>query len=261
MPTARPRFSPSKAALSKARLLGSSSAAPTPCAARAASRTSRLGRERADEAGGGEQAGADDQQAAPAIMVAERAAEQEQRRQRQEIGVDHPLHVGRAGAVAGADRGQRDVEHAALDERQARGEDAGGERPARVVRARLLKRRDVLDRRGGVERDRPSSASTRRAATTSHSDSTTRQAATSAAAIGLAMASASSPPVATSSPVETAMLLNGSGLALTRVRAPALPAWAIERRAAAEQEAGDLPAGVAAIDDREAEQARRRAAG
>ena len=48
----------------------------------------------------------------------------------------------------------------------------------------------------------------------------------SAAAIGLAMASASRPPVATSSAVETMTLEKGSGLALTRVRAPALPAWA-----------------------------------
>ena len=69
-------------------------------------------------------------------------------------------------------------------------------------------------------------AARRRAASTSHSDSMTRIAAISAAAIGLAMASASRPPVAISSAVETAMLLNGSGLALTSVRAPALPAWA-----------------------------------
>ena len=40
------------------------------------------------------------------------------------------------------------------------------------------------------------------------------------------MASASRPPVATSSPVETTTLEKGSGLALTIVRAPALPAWA-----------------------------------
>ena len=76
----------------------------------------------------------------------------------------------------------------------------------------------------------------------------------SAAAIGLAMASASRPPVATSSAVETTTLEKGSGLALTSVRAPALPAWATKRRAAAEQEAADLPGRVAAIDDREAEQ-------
>ena len=82
-----------------------------------------------------------------------------------------------------------------------------------------------------------------------------------AAAIGLAIGSASRPPVATSSPVETTMLEKGSGLALTSVRAPAFPAWAMKRRAAAEQEAADLPGGVAGIDDRHRQQARRRAAG
>ncbi len=43
VPTARPRFSPEKAALRVARLFGSSSAAPIPCNARAARKTARLG--------------------------------------------------------------------------------------------------------------------------------------------------------------------------------------------------------------------------
>ena len=60
--------------------------------------------------------------------------------------------------------------------------------------------------------------------------------------------------MATSSPVETAMLEKGSGLALTRVRAPGLAGMGDEGRAAAEQEAGDLPGRVAGIDDGEAEQ-------
>ena len=65
-------------------------------------------------------------------MIAERSAEQQQRRKRQQISVDDPLHFLGAGAVAGADRGQRDAEHRAFDERQARGEDAGDQSPARV---------------------------------------------------------------------------------------------------------------------------------
>src|SRR6185295_6940919 len=52
-------------------------------------------------------------------------------RQRQQIGVDHPLHFLCAGAIAGADRRQSDAEHRAFDERQARGEDAGDQRPVR----------------------------------------------------------------------------------------------------------------------------------
>src|SRR3546814_17501352 len=42
---------------------------------------------------------------------------------------------------------------------------------------------------------------------------------------GKAMASASNPPVATSSPVETTALLNGSGLTLTTARVVALAPW------------------------------------
>ena len=66
-------------------------------------------------------------------MVAERSAEQQQRGQRQEIGVDDPLHLLRPGAVALADRGQGDAEDRAFDEGQARREDAGDERPALVA--------------------------------------------------------------------------------------------------------------------------------
>ena len=49
-----------------------------------------------------------------------------------QIGVDDPLDLLGAGTVAGADRRQRDVEHGAVDEGQARGEDAASECPARV---------------------------------------------------------------------------------------------------------------------------------
>src|SRR5690349_990162 len=65
-------------------------------------------------------------------MIAERTAEEKQRRQGQQEGIHDPLHVLSAGAVAGADGGQRHVEDRAVDERQARGEDAGDQRPARV---------------------------------------------------------------------------------------------------------------------------------
>src|SRR5689334_12855139 len=66
-------------------------------------------------------------------MVAERAPEQKQSGQRQEVGIDHPLHFGSANAVACADRRQRDVEYRAVDEREARREDAGDQGPARVT--------------------------------------------------------------------------------------------------------------------------------
>src|SRR5258708_23522732 len=64
-------------------------------------------------------------------MVAKCSAEKQQRGERQQISVDHPLHLLGAGAVARADCWQRDVEDRAIDERQARREDAGDKRPAR----------------------------------------------------------------------------------------------------------------------------------
>ena len=96
--------------------------------------------------------------------------------------------------------------------------------------------------------------SARRAANTSQSDRITRISAISAAAIGLAMASASSPPVATSSPVDTTTLEKGSGLAFTSVRAPALPAWARKAAPPPSRKLATCQVGIAGIDDRKAEQ-------
>src|SRR4029453_1115186 len=62
-------------------------------------------------------------------MVPQCSAEQQQRGQRKQIGVDHPLHLLRARAVALPDGGQRDAEHRSFDEGQAGGEDARNKRP------------------------------------------------------------------------------------------------------------------------------------
>ena len=70
----------------------------------------------------------------PPVKVARRAAEQQQGGERQGEGVDHPLHLGGGGVEAPPDRGQSDVEHRAVDEGEARGEDAGGEDQRRVSR-------------------------------------------------------------------------------------------------------------------------------
>ena len=79
-----------------------------------------------------------------AIEVARRAAEQEQGGERQGEGVHHPLHLGGAGVEALADRGQRDVEHRAVDEGEAGGEDAGGEDRVRIFRLARLGRDAAL---------------------------------------------------------------------------------------------------------------------
>jgi hypothetical protein len=93
------------------------------------------GAQRAEEGCGDEQGDPADQHQPPPVKIARRAADQQQGRERQQEGVDHPLHVGGAGGEAAADRGQGDIEHRAVDEGQARGEDAGEEdepRPRRT---------------------------------------------------------------------------------------------------------------------------------
>ena len=97
MPIARPRASPEKAAPRIARLLGMSNAAPTPCRLRPTSNHGRLG------------ASAQAIEAPPNIAVPKirrrtrpkrspaAPPEQQQRAKWQEIGVDYPLQVARAG--------------------------------------------------------------------------------------------------------------------------------------------------------------------
>ena len=136
VPTARPRASPVKEALRVARLLGSSIAAPSPCSARPARKISQARRRRAQHRGGGEQDDAPEHHPPPPVKVARRAAEQQQGGERQGEGVDHPLHLGGGGAEAAPDRGQGDVEHRAVDEGEARGEDAGGEDQPRMPGSR-----------------------------------------------------------------------------------------------------------------------------
>src|SRR5688572_27949527 len=159
------------------------------------------------------------------MMIAQRSAKQNQSCQRQGVDIDHPLHFGRAGAGAVANGGQGDVEDRAVDEAQRRGRDGHAPRPARIVPG-LGGRAIHAVGRGGFNRSMRL-RNARRAASTSQIDRATRTSAITAAAIGLAMASASRPPVATSSAVDTTTFENGSGLVLTKVRAPALPAWAM----------------------------------
>ena len=134
VPTARPFASPAKEALKMARLLGSSIAAPSPCSARPPRKISRLGAAaHSREARVNRRMPPEHHPLAP-VKIARRAAGQQQGGERQGEGVHHPLHLGRGGVEAPPDRRQRDVQHRAVDEGEARGEDAGGEDRPRIFR-------------------------------------------------------------------------------------------------------------------------------
>jgi hypothetical protein len=66
-------------------------------------------------------------------MVSGRAADQQQRRERQQIGIDRPLQLGRRRVKVRPDRGQRDVGDRSVDEGEARREDARDEREPRIL--------------------------------------------------------------------------------------------------------------------------------
>ena len=125
-----------------ASVLGTSSAAATPCSARApiSSRGVRArprSQRRDSEAGDAER-----EDPAAAEHVAERAADEQQRAERQQVGVDHPL-LGRETAVqARPDRRQRDVDDRSVEERRRGPEDACEQRQplGAVIRDRRRQR-------------------------------------------------------------------------------------------------------------------------
>ena len=141
VPMARPRVSSGNDALISARLPGTSSAAPTPCTARAAISCPIDRRQAAPGRGQREHRDADSEDLAPAEQVAQRPAGQQQRGQRQGVGLDHPLHVDERGVEGRLQRRQRDVHDRAVDERHAGAEDGRREDPARRAFRRADRRR------------------------------------------------------------------------------------------------------------------------
>ena len=102
VPIARPRSSSANEALMIARLLGTSSAPPTPCSARAATSAGRLGASAQASDASGEERDADREHAPPAEAVAGRAADQDQRAEHQHVAVDDPLQAGDASRATSA---------------------------------------------------------------------------------------------------------------------------------------------------------------
>ena len=82
---------------------GTSSAAPTPCTARATIELRDVGARPHHSEAAAKIADAEDEDAAPAEAVAGRAADQQQRGEAKRVGVDQPLHDGERGAQIGLD--------------------------------------------------------------------------------------------------------------------------------------------------------------
>ncbi len=89
----------------------------------------RIWRDPAENGCDREQVDADQEDALAAELVADRAPDEDERAVEQRVRLDHPLHVGDRGAEVGLERGKRDVDGRAVDERQARREDRGDQRP------------------------------------------------------------------------------------------------------------------------------------
>src|SRR6266508_1832951 len=88
-------------------------------------------RDRAHGRGQREPDDADHEQAAPAEPVAERATEQDQGGEHQHVAVQDPLQPAHVGVEVAPHRGQRHVDHRAVEEGHAGAECCGGENPAR----------------------------------------------------------------------------------------------------------------------------------
>ena len=128
-PMARPRSSGRNDADMIARLLGTSSAAATPCSAAGRDQRAGVGRDRAQQRRRRERDQPDDEDPAAPVAVAERAAEHEQRAERQQVAGEHPLQVAEVRVQVVGDRGQRGVDDGAVEERDARAEHRGGDDP------------------------------------------------------------------------------------------------------------------------------------
>ena len=95
---------------------GEMSAAPRPCAARAAMSQTSLWARPPSEGRGREEDQAGHEQAPPAEQVGQPAAEQEEAAEGQRVGVDDPGQVVLAEVQRAADRGQRDVDDRGVED-------------------------------------------------------------------------------------------------------------------------------------------------
>ncbi len=117
--------------------LGTSSAPAMPCSARAPTRKTMLGASAQSSEVAPNAATPSAKIRALAEQVAERAPDQDQRPERQQVAVDDPLLCGEPAAERHLDRRQGDVHDGAVEQHDARPDDAGDQRQSldRGVRA------------------------------------------------------------------------------------------------------------------------------
>ena len=129
-PMARPRSPGRNDADTMARLLGTTSAAATPCRQRAAISEPMSGAiAHTSDVTANATTPMREDLAAP-VAVAQRAAEHEERAQREEVAREDPLEVGQVGVQVVGDGRQRGVDDGAIEERDPRAEHRGGDDPA-----------------------------------------------------------------------------------------------------------------------------------
>ena len=130
VPIAAPRSSAGKVAVMIASDAGTSSAPAHPCSARATISSSAVGASAHSTRRHAEAGQPDGEHLPPPEQVAERAADQQQRPERQQVGLDDPLLRRQPGVEVVADRGQRDVDHGAVEEHDGGAEHARDQRQA-----------------------------------------------------------------------------------------------------------------------------------
>ncbi len=129
-PMARPRSPGRNDADTIARLLGTTSAAATPCTQRAAISEPVSGAIAHSERRGRERDQPDEEDPAAPVAVAERATEHEERAEREQVAGEHPLQVAEVGVQVVGDGRERGVDDRAVEERDPRAEHRGGDDPA-----------------------------------------------------------------------------------------------------------------------------------
>ena len=102
--------------------LGTRNAAPTPCRQRAATSTQPLGATAHSSDATAKTTSPTRSTDQPAELIGHRARDEDERAEREQVAVDDPLLQGQPAAEFAADRGQREVDHRAVEKGDERGQ-------------------------------------------------------------------------------------------------------------------------------------------
>ena len=129
VPMARPRSFSANELLMIARLPGTSSAAPNPCAGAGGNQLTYAGSKSAPRGRESEKRDTDQENAASSVVISEGSADKQKRREQERVRFDDPLHVNDRRVQVRLQRRQRHVHNRAVDERHARSERCRGQHP------------------------------------------------------------------------------------------------------------------------------------